>query len=444
MVFNPPHSRNYVNLVENGMLGKFIPAQASVQLNKGAVLVALVDFLTVSSTAATKWTVVGSSDGTTAAMDGLNRWTTPTTASVQTTTAPTTNPHSWIILRSGPINPLWQATHLYAVGDYVNGLSGGIYVCVQAGTSAGSGGPTTSTPSADGGVQWIWVAPSPAAGGYYMLLSCGFAVTAMEAYVNVAFSTAGFSLAGVVTAEPTSTDVTYIKSDSTSSTGSTQSVSMVSGSVVGHVLHAYTDDISGIAVWQCVSNNTLVGAMLGADYLQRYVPSNLATTRQVAVSLVVPIIGLGLMLYGEGMAQTMQARGWSPSSGSNQVSHRTALLSEGPHYTIRRRTQVGNFDDVVLVPTLGCDSYPLTSFSDTQNNLAWDTYGKAPWFGPHIVMAGMTYNTVRGQLATYADCYFATPPGAIQAVGTALGTDGWYRMGTKLWPNPLDLPVRGY
>ena len=43
---------------------------------------------------------------------------------------------------AGETYPTWQANHAYALNDMIFGLGGDWYVCKQAGTSAGSGGPT--------------------------------------------------------------------------------------------------------------------------------------------------------------------------------------------------------------------------------------------------------------------------------------------------------------
>ncbi len=61
----------------------------------------------------------------------------------------------------------WQATHAYVFGDVVNNqaddtIDGNLYVCIKAGTSAGSGGPTgtgTALHNAitDGTVTWAWI-----------------------------------------------------------------------------------------------------------------------------------------------------------------------------------------------------------------------------------------------------------------------------------------------
>lgn len=68
--------------------------------------------------------------------------------------------------------PAWAATTVYAVGDAVtNGGKG--YVCTDAGTSAGSGGPTgTGTGIVDNTVEWRWESSTVEVGagyaGWYM------------------------------------------------------------------------------------------------------------------------------------------------------------------------------------------------------------------------------------------------------------------------------------
>ena len=52
----------------------------------------------------------------------------------------------------------WQATHAYVVDDVRTNDSGKVYICIQAGTSAGSGGPTgTSASITDGTAKWMYV-----------------------------------------------------------------------------------------------------------------------------------------------------------------------------------------------------------------------------------------------------------------------------------------------
>ena len=57
----------------------------------------------------------------------------------------------------------WANTTAYAVGDLVtNGSPMKIYECITAGTSAGSGGPTTEEDDiTDGTVHWYWIATKP-------------------------------------------------------------------------------------------------------------------------------------------------------------------------------------------------------------------------------------------------------------------------------------------
>ena len=57
----------------------------------------------------------------------------------------------------------WVASTPYLVGDRVTNDTAPtkIYECTVAGTSAGSGGPTGTTPAADGGVTWKFIANTP-------------------------------------------------------------------------------------------------------------------------------------------------------------------------------------------------------------------------------------------------------------------------------------------
>lgn len=54
----------------------------------------------------------------------------------------------------------WQATHNYAIGDHVANDTGKVYVCRDAGESAGSGGPTgVAVGIIDGGCIWDYLGP---------------------------------------------------------------------------------------------------------------------------------------------------------------------------------------------------------------------------------------------------------------------------------------------
>jgi hypothetical protein len=54
----------------------------------------------------------------------------------------------------------WIRSTFYIVGDYCTNDTGKTYVCVTAGLSASSGGPTgTGSAIADGGASWDYVAP---------------------------------------------------------------------------------------------------------------------------------------------------------------------------------------------------------------------------------------------------------------------------------------------
>ena len=59
--------------------------------------------------------------------------------------------------------PAWQSTTAYTLGEIVyNGSPTKIYECITAGTSAGSGGPTTEADDiTDGTVHWYWQATKP-------------------------------------------------------------------------------------------------------------------------------------------------------------------------------------------------------------------------------------------------------------------------------------------
>jgi hypothetical protein len=58
----------------------------------------------------------------------------------------------------GLVGQNWQASTAYALGQHIINDSGKVYLCVTAGTSAGSGGPTgTSSGITDGSVSWNYV-----------------------------------------------------------------------------------------------------------------------------------------------------------------------------------------------------------------------------------------------------------------------------------------------
>ncbi|GEM_PF-453133 len=55
----------------------------------------------------------------------------------------------------------WLASTAYVSGEYVTADGGKLYHCTDAGTSAGSGGPSgTGDSISDGGATWEWVASS--------------------------------------------------------------------------------------------------------------------------------------------------------------------------------------------------------------------------------------------------------------------------------------------
>jgi hypothetical protein len=68
-----------------------------------------------------------------------------------------------LAITAGTDVPAWQATHAYSVDDVVtNGTPTKIYRCITAGTSAGSGGPTTEADDiTDGTVHWYWEYTKP-------------------------------------------------------------------------------------------------------------------------------------------------------------------------------------------------------------------------------------------------------------------------------------------
>lgn len=70
----------------------------------------------------------------------------------------------WRCTTKGRFAAVWQATHAYTVGDYVQNDTGPVkvYRCTTAGTSAGSGGPTgTGSGIVDGTVVWTEVEQNP-------------------------------------------------------------------------------------------------------------------------------------------------------------------------------------------------------------------------------------------------------------------------------------------
>lgn len=89
------------------------------------------------------WTVVGSSDGATAGLDGVDRWTTTFTAS-KIVRASQGSAHSWIVLRN-------VTSGLWVCIDMNNTNSGTLSItCSQ---SAPTGGSTTTRPTMSG--EWM-------------------------------------------------------------------------------------------------------------------------------------------------------------------------------------------------------------------------------------------------------------------------------------------------
>jgi len=63
---------------------------------------------------------------------------------------------------SEPNTEPWSATHAYLVDEIVSNDGGKYYICVTAGTSAGSGGPTgTGSGISDGSAAWDYSADPP-------------------------------------------------------------------------------------------------------------------------------------------------------------------------------------------------------------------------------------------------------------------------------------------
>lgn len=85
---------------------------------------------------------------------------TPTTAvnaGFQAKTADTGVTFSTIVAATIATLPAWQATHGYNLRDRVTNANR-VYYCITAGTSAGSGGPTTTAADiVDGGVHWRYL-----------------------------------------------------------------------------------------------------------------------------------------------------------------------------------------------------------------------------------------------------------------------------------------------
>lgn len=120
------------------------PRTATSTLDSGAhtawVLKRLLTGASVAGYTAGAWTVMGSSDGTTAAMDGVDRWLTEANVVYSIATA---TPHSWIVLRSpAAIN----GTYCYLlIGCQENGASSQGNVHVSPGPY--SGNSTTADPT---------------------------------------------------------------------------------------------------------------------------------------------------------------------------------------------------------------------------------------------------------------------------------------------------------
>lgn len=84
------------------------------------------------------WTCVGSSDHTTAALDGVNRWVSANLIPAVTGTA-----HSWIVLHNSTLGLYWLI-------DYISG-SAGYYLCsMSISKSAFTGGTTLTAPTSTG------------------------------------------------------------------------------------------------------------------------------------------------------------------------------------------------------------------------------------------------------------------------------------------------------
>lgn len=85
-------------------------------------------------------------------------------ASFVSTSASPSNSGTASFARATFANAIWTASHAYSRGDIVSNNSN-YYVCTVAGTSAGTGGPTTQTYGiADGTAGWDFIAGTASTG----------------------------------------------------------------------------------------------------------------------------------------------------------------------------------------------------------------------------------------------------------------------------------------
>lgn len=149
---------------------------------------------------ANPWTMHWSSDGTTGPT-GDNDHTDRITDHTKFATRADSDSSavSYYVLKSGTqTRASWQASTPYERGEIVTN-GGHLYTCHAAGTSASSGGPTTTSLGqiSDGSVEWEWLG----AGDGYVYLCVAFR-TAQDYYLSITFASK-YARAGTATYFPT-------------------------------------------------------------------------------------------------------------------------------------------------------------------------------------------------------------------------------------------------
>jgi hypothetical protein len=402
----PAITRTWKQLLTTGVPGQRISFVSVLDAMQNT-LYGLKNFLVSTSGATTKYQVVWTASGGTGpanSADSTDRWSGAAAITPRATVAAASQ--AWCLLLAGNAQPVWTINTVYAQGTYVTN-GGNVYICRTAGTSAGSGGPTTTAADiVDNTAHWQFL--QVGTGQTQILLAFQ---GASDDICRISFSPGAlFVLAGTTNNQPTATDEQVFLS-ATTIVNATASAD--------RILHVWASDDAHAFRALVMRSSVVVSPAFGVEDFQAGVTSFPVNGSASVATL--PRATWGFAFVNSLMtAAQITAAAYSTTAGSNYGGLVRALVSSS---FFSCSTLLGG-----EASGLGAGDHSFFTFQPELQGGA----GYIPW------PLGMVTNTAgaRGRLGNPVDWWAVSPSGGV--VGDGLGASyQFWQVGTSvIWPNP--------
>ncbi len=410
----PAPVRTYRQLVTAGFPGSRVVYPGSINALVGAVAKVFKDFLIGGSGATTPFTLKWSSNGVTGPTNPADN-TDRITGAAWIRQNSDALACSWMVLESGPVRSAWTPSTAYAKGNVVVGNAGTrLYICKVAGTSAGSGGPTSTSPTiVDGACTWQFLC---AGTGKFQVLFAYRTDTDGKVKIQMA-PYADFTLNGTNTA--------YVPTSLTAWNDNTYQWWFAFGSSTtsgDRIVHCVVSDDGKCVRWNCSRANASDTPHFWIEDFNEY-PSN-----GYAINPF-PLVGTQTPVTTIPMPVLMKA----------QITPANFPGTEG--LGTQPSSNVGNANAWVGAGGL-VSVFPRYHLPDSQAQDTTDVFSNGnPWvfqqgygeFGPAALFCP---DIPRGFIGQMIDFYVSSPSG--YAYGS-LHTAAWWHVGVILMPNPSGL-----